>query len=275
MSAGRWVRPLLAAYVVAVLAFLFAPIGASFVFSFNSDRFPTLPLGSFTLEWYEAVFGDELVRESLVNSIVVSLASATLATLIGFAAAYTDYRYRFAGQRLYLALGLLPPTVPAIILGLAMLAYLSRIGLAGGRFSIVIAHVVICTPFAVALIRLRLSQIDASLEAAAWNLGAGPGRALWHVVLRFAAPAMLGAWLLTMAVSFDEFAIAWFVGGLEETLPVRVLGFLQGQVSPRINAIGTLVFIVSISLVGIAQVLLNQRISQRIPSRPRKEGTTP
>lgn len=114
MSAARWVRPLLAGYVVAVLAFLFAPIGASFVFSFNSDRFPTLPLGSFTLEWYEAVFGDELVREALVNSIVVSLASATLATLIGFAAAYTDYRYRFAGQRLYLALGLLPPTVPAI-----------------------------------------------------------------------------------------------------------------------------------------------------------------
>lgn len=248
-------------YVLLVLAFLFAPIGASIVFSFNSDRFPTLPLGSFTLEWYAAVIRDELVLESLGNSVLVSVLSATLATVFGFGAAYTDYRYSFVGKRLYLALGLLPPTVPAIILGLAMLAYLSRLGLSGSWTSIVIAHTVVCTPFAMALVRLRLSQIDSALESAAWNLGASPWAALRHVILPFCAPTLLGAWLLTMAVSFDEFAIAWFVGGLDETLPVRVLGILQGQVSPRINAIGTLVFAVSIGLVAIAQIVLARRLS--------------
>jgi spermidine/putrescine transport system permease protein len=231
--------PVLKAYVGLVLLFLFAPIGASLVFSFNSDRFPTLPLGSFTLAWYEAVIEDELVREALGHTVVVSILSATLATLLGFAAAYTDYRHEF------------------------LLAYLSRLGLAGSWVSIVIAHTVICTPFAMALVRLRLSQVDRTLEAAAWNLGATHWAALRHVILPFCAPALLGAWLLTMAVSFDEFAIAWFVGGLHETLPVRVLGFLQGQVSPRINAIGTLVFAVSIALVAVAQLVLARRFSLR------------
>jgi len=254
---------ILHAYLALVLLFLFAPIGASLVFSFNSDRFPTLPLGSFTLDWYAAVFSDERVLEALVNTLIVSTASATLATALGFGAAYTDYRYQFSGKRLYLALGLLPPTVPAIILGLAMLAYLSRLGLSGSRLSIVIAHTVICTPFAMALVRLRLSQIDASLEQAAWNLGASQWAALRYVILPFTASTLCGAWLLTMAVSFDEFAIAWFVGGLSETLPVRVLGFLQGQVSPRINAIGTLVFGVTTALVVVAQLILTRRLSLR------------
>jgi spermidine/putrescine transport system permease protein len=100
--------------------------------------------------------------------------------------------------------------------------------------------------------------MDPSLESAAWNLGAGPWRALALVVVPFTAPAILAAFFITMAVSFDEFAVAWFVGGLEETLPVRVLSSLQGQVSPRINAIGTIVFAVSIALVVVAQTAMQR-----------------
>jgi len=246
----------LKAYTLLLLAFVFAPIAASVVFSFNADRFPTLPLGGFTLDWYRAIFEDPLVREAFANSLVVGLCASLLSTALGFGAAYADYRYRFLGKKAYLALGLLPPTVPAIILGVAMLAYLSRLGLANGLHSIVLAHTVICTPFAMALIRLRLGQIDASVEPAAWNLGASEWVALRQVILPFAAPALFASLCLTAAVSFDEFAIAWFVGGLGETLPVRVLGFLQGQVSPRINAIGTVVFAVTMTLVVVAQLVL-------------------
>src|SRR5690606_7548875 len=114
-------------------------------------------------------------------------------------------------------------------------------------------------PFAMAICRLRLAQMDPSLEAAAWNLGANRWRAVAHVVIPFCAQAILAALLITLAVSFDELAVAWVVSGLNETMPVRVLGFLQGQVSPRINAIGTLVFAVSMTLVILAQVLLMRR----------------
>jgi len=109
------------------------------------------------------------------------------------------------------------------------------------------------------VIRLRLSQMDPDLEAAAWNLGASEWAAMRHVIVPFARPAIFAALFITMAVSFDEFAVAWFVSGLNETLPVKVLGFLQGQVSPRINAIGTFVFMTSMTLVILAQLLLMKR----------------
>ena len=140
-----------------------------------------------------------------------------------------------------------------------MLAFLSNVNLSGAIYSVVIAHVVMCAPFAMAICRLRLSQMDPSLEAAAWNLGASEWMAMRHVIMPFCRPALFAALFITMAVSFDEFAVAWFVSGLNETLPVKVLGFLQGQVSPRINVIGTFVFIVSMTLVVVAQVLLMKR----------------
>ena len=252
---------LLKLYLLLAFAFIFAPIGASFVFSFNVDRFPSLPLGGFSTIWYETVAADPLVWEGLRNTLVTGLTVSVLATAIGFGAAYTDFRYRFIGKSLYLALALLPPTIPVVILGLAMLAFLSNIHLSGATHSVIIAHVVMCAPFAMAIIRLRLSQMDPSLEAAAWNLGASEWMAMRHVIIPFCKPAILAALFITMAVSFDEFAVAWFVSGLNETLPVKVLGFLQGQVSPRINVIGTFVFIVSMTLVVLAQILLMKRSS--------------
>jgi spermidine/putrescine transport system permease protein len=147
-----------------------------------------------------------------------------------------------------------------------MLAYLSRVSLSGSIWSVVLSHVVMCAPFAMAIIRLRLSQMDASLEEAAWNLGATEWTALRTVILPFTRPSILAALFITMAVSFDEFAVAWFVSGLQETLPVRVLGFLQGQVSPRINAIGTVVFVATITLVVLAQLLLMRRSAEPAPA---------
>ncbi len=258
-NSNRLIDWALKLYVLLAFAFIFAPIAASFVFSFNVDRFPSLPLGGFSTVWYEAVAADPLVWEGLRNTLVAGLVVSVLATALGFGAAYTDFRYRFFGKNLYLALALLPPTIPVVILGLAMLAFLSNINLTGAIHSVIIAHVVMCAPFAMAIVRLRLSQMDPSLEAAAWNLGASEWMAMRHVIVPFCKPAIFAALFITMAVSFDEFAVAWFVSGLNETLPVKVLGFLQGQVSPRINVIGTFVFIASMTLVVLAQILLMKR----------------
>jgi len=142
---------------------------------------------------------------------------------------------------------------------------LGRVSLVGEVHSVIFSHVVYCTPFAMALTRLRLSQMDPDLERAAWNLGATNWRAMLYVILPFTLPSIFAAFFLTAAVSFDEFMIAFFVGGVNETLPVRVLNLMQGQVSPRINAIGSVVFAVSITLVILAQVfLLTRRGTGRI-----------
>lgn len=250
----------LGGWTALVFLFVFAPIVSTVVFSFNADRFPSLPWSGFSLAWYEAVLTDAIIRRSLVNSLIVAGASAAIATLVGFGAAYVDYRFRFFGKRVYVLLASLPPTVPVVILGVAMLTFEGRIGLSGTLQGVVAGHVVLCTPFAMALIRMRLADLDRDLEPAAWNLGANAWASLRQVVVPFAAPAILASLFITAAVSFDEYMIAWFVSGLNETLPVRVLAMLQGQVSPRINAVGSLVFAVSALLVILAQLLTKRRL---------------
>jgi len=262
---GRVVDWALRLYIVAVFLFILTPIATSFVVSFNADRFPTLPLGGFSTQWYQEVANDPTVPRAFRNTVIVGVSVSLIATFLGFAAAYTDYRYRFFGKGVYLALALLPPTIPVVILGLAMLVYLSQVSLWGELHSVIVSHVVLCTPFAMAVTRLRLSQMDPSLEPAAWNLGASEWRALGAVIVPFCLPAILSSLFITMAISFDEFAIAWFVSGFNETLPVRILTFLQGRVSPKINALGSIVFTISIVLVILAQafILLRRPVHRR------------
>src|SRR3546814_18266744 len=114
-----------------------------------------------------------------------------------------------------------------------MLSFLSRVNLSGQLHAVIISHVVMCAPFAMAIVRLRLSQMDPSLEAAAWNLGASEWLALWKVIIPFCRPAIFAALFITMAVSFAQFAVAWFVSGLHATLPLKGLGFLHGQGTPH------------------------------------------
>ena len=247
---------LLRIYLLLVFVFIFMPIVTSVVFSFNSDRFPSLPLGHFTWHWYDKVYNDPETWDAIKTSIVVALSASLLATIIGFCTAYTDYRYNFKFKNAYLALALLPPTIPLIILALAMLAWFSKLGISGQIWALIIAHTVLGAPFAMAIIRLRLQQMDKDLESAAWNLGASEWATMRHVIIPFALPSIISALCLTMAVSFDEFAIAWFVSGLNKSVPVVILEILQGNVDPQINAIGSFVFATTMTLVVIAQLFL-------------------
>ncbi|MEO0766592.1 MAG: ABC transporter permease subunit, partial [Pseudomonadota bacterium] len=204
---------------------------------------------------------DDTVRAGFWRSIQVSAFVAVVATFIGFATAYTDYRYNFRGKMSYLAIAALPPTVPVLILGLGMLSFFSMVNLVGTLRAVMFGHVVICAPFAMALIRMRLADMSPDIEPAAWNLGASRWSTMWRVTIPWCLPSIIASLAITAAVSFDEFMIAWFVSGLEETLPVRILALLQGQVSPRINAIGSLVFFISISLAAIGQLFASRRES--------------
>ncbi|MEM6309845.1 MAG: ABC transporter permease [Pseudomonadota bacterium] len=256
---GRGLNIALCLYVGLIFIFVFAPIIFSLIFSFNSQRFPTIPLGEFSAEWYVKIFNDEDVWKAVRNSVIVSSSTAVLATILGFCTAYSDFRYNFRFKGPYLALILLPPTIPLIIMALAMLAWLSRIGMSGQLWSIILAHSVLTAPFAMAIIRLRLHQMDPDLEAAAWNLGGTEWQAMRHVIVPFCAPAIVSALCLTAAVSFDEFAVAWFVSGLNKTVPIVILEIVQGNIDPTVNAIGTFVFLTSMTLVVLAQVIFLSR----------------
>ena len=125
---NRIINGVLKLHIALCLLFIFAPIAGSFVFSLNSDRFPSLPLGRvFRQNGIALIWEDPLVWQGFANTVVVGLTVAVIATLLGFGGAYTDFRYNFTGKSFYLALALLPPTIPVVIMGLAMLAFLSRV----------------------------------------------------------------------------------------------------------------------------------------------------
>jgi spermidine/putrescine transport system permease protein len=241
------------AWVIALFGFLAMPMLIVFVFSFDANRFPTIPWGGWSTQWHRAALGDDMIVDAFFNTLRVAVTTGVIATCVGFAAAYVDYRYRFRGKSAFTLLVAIPPAVPATILGMAMLAFLSRIGIFGKLEAIAACHVAVASSFSMAIIRLRLNELEPEIEQAAWNLGAPPSVALLRVILPFCKRALIASFFLCAAVSFDEFMIAWFVGGVNETIPVRILNLLQGQVNPKINAIGTLVMIISITLVLLAQ----------------------
>jgi spermidine/putrescine transport system permease protein len=251
------------AFLATLFAFIAMPMIVIVVFSFDASRFPVIPWGGFSLSWYKAMLADPLVITAFANSLVISISTGVLSTVLGLAAAYVDYRYNFPGKAAFVLLIAVPPAVPVTILGMAMLVFTANIGLLGRIEAVVICHVVIATSFSMAIIRLRLGELSRDLEAAAWNLGASPAAALIHVVLPFCRSAVIASLFISAAISFDEFMIAWFVGGVHETISVRLLNQILGLVTPKINAIGTVVLVTSVALVVLAQLFVSARLSYR------------
>ncbi len=259
----RLINLALKAYAVCAFVFIFLPVLTLIVFSFHLDRYPSLIWKGPGLVWYKEVLNDPAIVEAFKNSLVVALSVGILSTFFGGTAAYFVNRWDFRGKHIYLALTLMPPTTPLIVLGLSLLVFLSLIHLSGTLFSIVFGHVVFCSPFAMALIRLRLTELDRTLEEAAWNLGHGEWRTIARVVLPQLVSAIGAALLITMALSFDEFIVAWFVSALDVTLPVKIYAMMGGNVSTKLNAVGSMVFAISILLVILAQILWMIQPGQR------------
>lgn len=244
-------------YLLLGFGFLFLPIFALVLFSFEDSRLPTLPWTGWTLEWYDVLFSDGRLIEALKYSLIVSPIAATIATVIGFLASYTLNRFDFMGKRVVSIMMVVPILIPPLILGVAFLGLLSRINLQGTLLSVVLTHIVILIPTAIALVTIRLAQMPKDLEQAAWNLGASELQGLLKVVLPWSIPGIAGAWLLAFTFSFDEFVIAWFVSGFQPTLPVAIYSMMAFNLDPSLNAIGTIIFAISVFLlVGVEIVLM-------------------
>jgi spermidine/putrescine transport system permease protein len=248
-------RYLFYGYMAVVLVFLFLPIVTIIIFSFNVDKFASLPWKGFTLRWYRNLVFDTGILSSLKNSLLVSMSVAAASCVLGFMGAYSLSRRRFRFQNLFSGIMVSPMAVPWIILGLAMLAFLTRINLEGSLLSVWISHTVFGAPFAMLIIRARLSGLPAQYEEAGWDLGASRLRAIWHIVIPLTLPGIVAAFLLTFTLSFDEFLIAWFVCGFQATLPVKIWEMIRSGLNPTINALGSVIFVFSMALAIIASLI--------------------
>jgi len=236
-----------------MLALLYFPIALLFIFSFNGNAVLRFPLEDLTLDWYQAVFADEALLEAARNSLVVGVASATIATALGLAVSIAFIRFRFRGRTALLGLAVLPLIVPFIVLAVSLFLLFGFIDLPRSLLTIAAGHTVIALPFATLILLARLSGIDPALEDAAMDLGATYPTTLRRVVLPLLGTSLLSAWLTCFIVSFDEVAIALFLAGGDPTFPVFLYSQLRfAQRLPVLIAMAVMLMAGTITLTVIA-----------------------
>ena len=255
----------LSAYGLLGYLFLYVPIIILVIFSFNASR-STAQWSGFSLEWYREMIADEQIVLALWNSLFVAIVSTIVSTVLGTLAALAMERYFFRGKLLVDALLYLPIIIPDIAMAIMLLIFfnLSGIGFEPWRielfginlavpYSVIIGHVAFNIAFVAVVVRARLSQMDQSLEEAAHDLYADSWRTFRRVTLPLLMPGILGGALLAFTLSLDDFVITFFTSGAGfNTLPVRVFGMIKKGVTPKINAVSTLMLAGSLLLVLVS-----------------------
>ena len=243
-------------YLAAVLGVMYLPILLVILYSFNQSRL-SFQWQGFTLKWYAELFADRTMFAALRSSLLLALSSSCLAALIGALGAAGGVSPKRKGRRgLMESLSILPIMMPEIILGMLFLAYFKLLRLPPGMITLIIAHTAFCIPYGYLIVRSRLAGMDKSYAEAARNLGAGPVRAFIDITLPLLRPAIISSMLLSFAMSFDDLIISIFVTGPHtNTLPIRIYSQLKTGVSPKTNALCSLLFIVS-ALLGILSLYM-------------------
>jgi spermidine/putrescine transport system permease protein len=247
--------------LAAMLFFLlYLPIGVLVVNSFNESKYGYSWKG-FSLRWYEKLWNNEALMQAFFNSLLIAVLAATLATLLGTLMALAIYRYRFRLKGAATGMLFVVMMSPDIVLAITFLVIFLTLGVALGFWSLLIAHITFCLPFVVITVYAQLKGFDPFLLEAAQDLGAGELRTLQKVILPLVFPAVVAGWLLSFTLSLDDVIISSFVTGPGyEILPIRVFSMVKVGVSPEVNALATLLLVLSLALVGLATFLSRKKV---------------
>lgn len=253
----------LRAYALAYLVFLYAPILLLPIFAFNSGTIIAFPLKGFTTQWFAQMAENETLRRALINSLIIAVSSAALATCLGLFAARASTRYRFPAKGPIMGLIMLPLVLPEIIISVSLLVVLLAVGVPLSILTVILGHTLICTPYAVAILSTAFSSLDKSLEEAAYDLGETKWSAFRLVILPLVMPGIISAMLMSFTISLDEFIIAFFLAGNEPTLPTYIFSQLRFPKSiPMIMALGTVLVVLSVALLAVAEYFRRRGIAR-------------
>ncbi|MGH8058298.1 MAG: ABC transporter permease [Candidatus Entotheonellia bacterium] len=265
----RLIEPLLALNALVVYTFLYVPIAVLILFSFSASRYASV-WGGFSLTWYAKLFQNEDIAQALINSVLIAVATALLATVLGTLAAIGLARYVDRRAARYEAALMLPILIPDIVQGISLLLFfvlmfhwLERAldwELSLGRWTVVIAHTAFAISYVAVIVRARLAGLSKTLEEAAMDLGATEWRVLTRITLPLIWPGMLGGGLLAFTLSLDEFVITFFTTGPgATTLPIQVWSMVKRGVTPEINALSALMLAISILFITLSIYLQGRR----------------
>jgi spermidine/putrescine transport system permease protein len=243
---GHW---LARAYLGTVLIFLYLPIAVMMLMSFNASPLYEFPF-DFDLLWFKALSKNEKLLTASFNSVVIAIINTIIATVIGTIGAIGLNRYEFRA-RPFLELLLLPPiTIPWLIIGTSMLIFFFWTGIGRGLHSILLGHVALSIPYVIIVVGTRLKSHGQALEEAAATLGATPWQTFWRVTLPVLSPSIVAAALFAFAVSFDQFVISYFLAPPgTSTLPVEIYTSIRKGFTREINAVSTIIIVVSMGLM--------------------------
>lgn len=244
----------LGVYAIVYLAFIYIPVLFLPLFSFNDSPIIAFPLRGFTVEWYFEAFNDSRLMQSVMNSLKVGVPVAIISTFFGTLAAKAITRYRMPGSTPVISFIMAPLVVPGIIVGISLLIIINWVGIKLSLATVAFAHIPACTAFSMWILISRLEGFDASLEEASLDLGEGAWMTFWRVTFPLILPGIIASLLLTFTISFDEFILAFFLLGIEPTLPIYMFSQLRFPARlPSILALGSMILIVSFFLVYFAE----------------------
>lgn len=246
-------------YLTLMYFFFYLPIIVLIVYSFNNSQY-SLVWHGFTWHWYQELFADSDLWVSAWHSFVLGTTSATIATMIGTLAAVSLYRYRFPGRNFINGLVFILIMSPEIVMAASLLILFTLFRFKLGFFSLLLAHITFSIPFVIVTAFSRLVSFDKNIFEAAKDLGANDKVIFFRIVMPLMWPAFLAGWLLSFTLSLDDVIISYFVAGPEfDILPLRIYSMVRSGIKPEINALCSVLFIVTLALIVTSQLVLRKK----------------
>ena len=265
MKKNRWLSSL---YVWLVMLFLYAPIAVLMIFSFNDSKSRNTWTG-FTLRWYEELFQDRVIIQSFIVMIVVAIASSVIATLLGTLAAIGLNKMNRKLRSVVMTFTYLP----MIITGVALMLLFIYLKMEFGMQTLIISHITFNVPYVILNVLPKLRQMDQNTYDAALDLGCDPFKAFTKVVIPEIMPGILSGFLMALTYSMDDFVISYFVSGASiQTLPVAIYSMTRRRVSPKINALSTIMFAVVLLVLLIYNILSTRKAKTMTRPLKAKKG---
>jgi spermidine/putrescine transport system permease protein len=231
------------------MLFLYAPILVIVLFSFNDSQYTGLPFNGFTVRWYEALFGNQDILKSIWNSVYVGFGVVLISVSFGLPAAVALDRYDFPGKGIFRRIVLLPIVLPGVITGIALLSFYLALQFKLSLYTITLGQGTALMCITITEVFARLQQVGRSQAEAAANLGANDLEVFFKVTLPSIRSALIGAMLISFSISFDEIAVTFLLTGRDNTLPMTLWSLLRREVTPEVNAVATLIVLLSIVLI--------------------------
>ncbi len=246
-------------YTICFYVFMFTPIAVVVLLSFNASEFGMFPMTGLSFRWFLALWNNDAIVRAFRVSLTLGALTAVISTTFGVMASLALVRYEFPGKSLLTTLLIAPILIPEVVLAVALLLFLRWLAMPKSFVLLLFGHVIFSLPFVLLVVQARLVGIRREYEEAALSLGAGPIQTFFQITFPLLMPAIFAGLLFAFTISFDDITgtMFWKPGGVE-TVPTQIYAMLRNSISPEINALGTVMIVLTVALPLVGMAIARQ-----------------